>query len=36
MDSLKAWYSSANYQPLMALRKESTSELDMIITLEGL
>jgi uncharacterized protein (DUF1330 family) len=34
--SLSAWYNSAEYQPLMALRKESTSELDMIITLEGL
>ena len=36
MESLSAWYNSAEYQPLMALRKESTSELDMIITLEGL
>ncbi len=36
MGSLSAWYNSAEYQPLMALRKESTSELDMIITLEGL
>ena len=35
MDSLNAWYQSAEYQPLMALRKESTHEQDMIITLEG-
>jgi uncharacterized protein (DUF1330 family) len=35
MGSLNAWYNSAEYQPLFALRKESTSELDMVITLEG-
>jgi uncharacterized protein (DUF1330 family) len=35
MDHLDAWYGSAEYQPLMALRKESTSDLDMVITLEG-
>jgi uncharacterized protein (DUF1330 family) len=35
MGSLNAWYDSAEYQPLFALRKESTSELDMVITLEG-
>jgi uncharacterized protein (DUF1330 family) len=35
MASLNAWYNSAEYQPLFALRKESTSELDMVITLEG-
>ena len=35
MDRLDAWYNSAEYQPLFALRKESTSELDMVITLEG-
>ena len=34
-DSLNAWYNSPEYQPLIALRKESTSELDMLITLEG-
>ena len=33
--SLNAWYNSPEYQPLFALRKESTSDLDMIITLEG-
>ncbi|HXQ04513.1 MAG TPA: DUF1330 domain-containing protein [Bradyrhizobium sp.] len=35
MGSLNTWYLSAEYQPLMALRKESTSEIDMVITLEG-
>jgi len=35
MESLNAWYRSAEYQPLMALRKASTDERDMIITLEG-
>ena len=35
MDSLNAWYNSPEYQPLIALRKESTSDLDMLITLEG-
>ncbi len=36
MGTLETWYDSAEYQPLMALRKESTSDLDMVITLEGL
>jgi uncharacterized protein (DUF1330 family) len=35
MESLDAWYCSAEYQPLMRLRKEATSEQDMIIILEG-
>ena len=35
MDSLNAWYTSPEYQPLVKLRKESTSELDMIIMVEG-
>jgi uncharacterized protein (DUF1330 family) len=35
MDALNAWYTSPEYQPLIALRKESTSDLDMLITLEG-
>jgi len=35
MASLNAWYNSAEYQPLIALRKQSTSELDMMFTLEG-
>lgn len=35
MDRLYAWYRSAEYQPLVALRKQSTAEADMIIILEG-
>jgi uncharacterized protein (DUF1330 family) len=35
MASLSAWYNSPEYQPLVALRKQSTSDLDMLITLEG-
>jgi len=35
MANLNAWYNSAEYQPLFELRKQSTSELDMVITLEG-
>jgi uncharacterized protein (DUF1330 family) len=35
MERLNAWYTSAEYQPLMALRKESTNEKDMVITVEG-
>src|ERR1700680_4960437 len=34
--SLDAWYNSAEYQPLFALRKQSTSDKDMVIILEGL
>ena len=33
--SLNAWYSSPEYEPPLALRKERTSNLDMLITLEG-
>ena len=35
MANLDAWYNSTEYQPLFALRKQSTSEHDMVITLEG-
>ncbi len=35
MNSLNAWYISPEYQPLIALRKESTSDMDMMFTLEG-
>ncbi|HSB24786.1 MAG TPA: DUF1330 domain-containing protein [Burkholderiaceae bacterium] len=35
MQALNAWYTSPEYQPLIALRKQCTSELDMLITLEG-
>lgn len=34
-DKLDAWYNSAEYLPLFKLRKESTSDQDMIIVLEG-
>ena len=36
MVSLDAWYNSVEYQPLFALRKQSTSDMDMVITLESL
>ena len=36
MANLDAWYNSVEYQPLFALRKQSTSEQDMVITLEGI
>jgi len=35
MANLDAWYNSAEYQPLFALRKQSTSEQDMVITLRA-
>jgi uncharacterized protein (DUF1330 family) len=35
MDSLNRWYGSPEYQPLIALRKACTSDLDMLFTLEG-
>ena len=35
MDALGNWYNSPEYQPLIALRKECTSDLDMLFTLEG-
>ena len=35
MASLNPWYNSPEYQPLIALRKQSTSDLDMMFTLEG-
>jgi len=35
MAALNAWYTSAEYQPLIALRKQCTSERDVMITLEG-
>ena len=33
--ALTAWYESPEYRPLIALRKACTSDLDMLITLEG-
>ena len=35
MDSLDRWYTAPEYKPLIALRKESTSALDMVFVLEG-
>jgi uncharacterized protein (DUF1330 family) len=35
MQALERWYNSPEYQPLIALRKSCTSDLDMLITLEG-
>lgn len=35
MAALEAWYRSPEYQPLIALRKACTSELDMLITVDG-
>lgn len=35
MQALDAWYSSPEYQPMIALRKQCTSDLDMMFTLEG-
>lgn len=35
IDALNTWYTSPEYQPLIALRKLCTSDLDMLITLEG-
>jgi len=35
IDSLDRWYTAAEYQPLIALRKASTSDLDMVFILEG-
>ena len=35
MASLNAWCTSAEYQPLIALRKASTSDKDMLFALEG-
>jgi uncharacterized protein (DUF1330 family) len=35
MDALNVWYNAPEYQPLIALRKQCTSDLDMMFTLEG-
>jgi len=35
MEALDAWYTSPGYQPLIAMRKECTSDLDMMFTPEG-
>ena len=35
MQALDAWYNAPEYKPLSALRKQCTSDMDMLITLEG-
>lgn len=35
MEALNAWYGAPEYQPLIALRKSCTSDMDMMIVLEG-
>ena len=35
MDALNRWYTAVEYQPLIALRKACTSDLDMLFILEG-
>ena len=35
MEALQAWYRSPEYQPLIALRKQCTSDMDMLYLLEG-
>jgi uncharacterized protein (DUF1330 family) len=35
MDALNPWYNTPEYQPLIALRKQCTSDLDMMFTVEG-
>jgi hypothetical protein len=35
MYALDARYNAPGYQPLIALRKQCTSDLDMLFTLEG-
>src|SRR5690349_12748612 len=35
MAALNAWYAAPHYQPLIELRKASTSALVMMFTLEG-
>ena len=36
MASLNAWYTSPEYQPLIALRRSCTSDQDMTFIMEGL
>ena len=35
MQALQSWYNSPEYQPLIGLRKQCTSEMDMLFFLEG-
>jgi uncharacterized protein (DUF1330 family) len=36
MASINAWYTSLEYQPLIALRKSCTSDQDMMFTMDGM
>ena len=35
METLTRWYTAPEYQPLIALRKQCTSEHDMLVTVDG-
>jgi uncharacterized protein (DUF1330 family) len=35
LESLNRWYGSPEYEPLIALRRSCTSEMDMFFILEG-
>jgi uncharacterized protein (DUF1330 family) len=35
MQALNKWYTAPEYQPLIALRKQCTSEHDMLVTVDG-
>ena len=35
LDAVNRWYQAPEYQPLVALRKACTSDLDMLFMLEG-
>ena len=35
MAALNAWYTAPEYKPLIALRRQCTSDQDMMFTLEG-
>jgi uncharacterized protein (DUF1330 family) len=35
MEALQTWYDSPEYQPLIALRKSFTSDMDLLVTIDG-
>ena len=35
METLTCWYTAPEYQPLIALRKQCTSEHDMLVMVDG-
>ena len=35
MEALQTWYDSPEYQPLIALRKSFTSDMDLLVTVDG-